>query len=658
MHTATLIKVNRRGLFRTLCLFVLYLFSVIGFESGAGLAKASVLPPEQAFPFETEFQAPDRLLIHYTPKAGYYLYRERFQLEALEGIQLEAVHFPEGEKIQDEFFGPMEIYRGPLSVLALIAPKPGSSTAALLLTTQGCAEKAGVCYPPQSTRLEIDWARQTVSGPETQGGTSRFLSGLSERLTGTFLSEKPALGPESAVPASDRVPPSLSPPVTDTPPSTTDATGAIATLLQDASTLWILLSFFGFGLLLSLTPCTFPMIPILSGIILGQGPGLSRARGFGLSLAYVFGMASSYAAAGLLAGVTGTFLAAALQNAWVLGSFGLLFVVLALAMFGFFTLQLPSSLQTRLSEGSGRFMGKGFGGLWLMGVVSALIIGPCMAAPLAGALLYIAQTGNASLGAAALFAMGIGMGVPLLAVGIAAQTLLPRIGPWMEGVKKAFGVILLGMALWFVSPVVPEWFVMLGWGLLGIFSGLYLRAIESLPHNASSWKRFWKGLGVVLLMWGLAILAGLAAGGRDPLQPLVPFQGAGAEGGSSPATRNTAVFVNVDSLASFESALQNAQGRPVMLVFSADWCVSCRQMERGTLRDRRVLEQLGRMHLIKADVTQNTPNHHALLRQFGLFGPPGFVFFNAKGEVLPELRQVGYVAPDDFLRILAAAQSG
>lgn len=621
---------------------------------GLGTAMAAVLPPEEAFPFQARLNlAENQLRITYTLPAHYYLYRERFRFEPSEGLHLEAVNLPEGETIEDEFFGPMVIYRDTLHIdLALQAP-PEQRTGQLILTSQGCAEKAGVCYPPQTTTLDIDWVSGQVSGPPKKTATG-FLAGLSERVSAPFLGsrqEAPAFS-QPQVAAN----PSASPEAAAPQPAGFeggDPTGEITRLLTGASTGWVLLSFFGFGLLLSLTPCTFPMIPILSGMIMGQGPGLSRGRGFGLSLAYVLGMATSYALAGLVAGLTGTFLAAALQNVWVLGGFALLFVGLALAMFGFFTLQLPSSLQTRLSEGSGRFIGKGLVGLFLMGMLSALILGPCMAAPLAAALLYIAQTGDAALGASALFAMGLGMGVPLLAVGMAAQTLLPRIGPWMEGVKKAFGVLLLGLALWFITPLAPAWFLMLGWGLLAVFSGLYLHALEALPRPVTGVKRFWQGVGLVLFVWGLAILVGLAAGGRDPLQPLTPFQASAGQG------MNTAfaapVFHAVDSPKALERALEEAAGRAVLLVFSADWCVSCRQMERTTFQNPRVLEVFAGMHLLKADVTQNTEDHQALLRQFGLFGPPGFAFFDAQGRYLPALRPVGYVDPPAFLRLLAAA---
>jgi thiol:disulfide interchange protein DsbD len=369
---------------------------------------------------------------------------------------------------------------------------------------------------------------------------------------------------------------------------------------------------------------------------------VTHARAFTLSLAYVLGMAVTYAAAGVGAGLSGTLLSAALQNAWVLGGFALVFVALALSMFGFYELQLPSAIQSRLSETANK-RGGSLGAIALMGALSALIVGPCVAAPLAGALLYIAQTKDAWLGGWALFALALGMGAPLLAVGVFSRSFLPKTGPWMNAVNRFFGVLLLATALWLVSPVLPGWLAMLGWAALLIVPAIYMHALDPLPHGASGWKKLWKGVGVALLIAGGAVLVGLLGGARDPLQPLSFLRSAGGA-----AVSHAPAFERVKSVAELDARLKSA-GRPVMLDFYADWCVSCKEMEKLTFADAKVAAQMKNLLLLQADVTANNEDDKALLKRFGLFGPPGIIFFDAKGTERPELRVVGYQPPEQFL---------
>jgi len=435
--------------------------------------------------------------------------------------------------------------------------------------------------------------------------------------------------------------------VSPAPAGGDDESGSIAQLLRHSSGPLVLLSFFGFGLLLAFTPCTFPMIPILSGIIVGHGTRITKTRALGLSIAYVLGMAVTYALAGVAAGLSGTLLSAALQNAWVLGAFALVFVVLSLSMFGFFELQMPTALQSRLTDTANHQQGGQIGGVVVMGVLSALIVGPCVAAPLAGALLYIAQTRDAVFGGVALFVMALGMGAPLVAVGVAARSVLPKVGPWMEGVKKAFGVMLLAVAVWLVSPVVPAIVPMLAWAVLLIFSGIFLRAIDPLPHNAHGWQRFWKAVGVILLVCGGAVLVGALGGARDPLQPLAGLRSGTAIAAQTPEVR----FQRVRSVAELDAAAR-ASDRPVMLDFYADWCVSCKEMERYTFTDPAVASRMGRMLLLQADVTENNEDDKALLQRFELFGPPGIVFFRAGGEEISGTRVVGFMPAEQFAAVL------
>ncbi len=491
----------------------------------------------------------------------------------------------------------------------------------LQLTSQGCAD-IGICYPPQVHALEV-----------SSGGSVGSLLGR-------------ALG-RSEAPAASSAPASAATPAGDEH----DESGRIARLLDGGSTLATLASFFGFGLLLAFTPCVFPMIPILSGIIVGHGHTISKGRALALSLLYVLGMAVTYAAAGVAAGLSGTLLAAALQNPWVLGGFALVFVVLAFSMFGFYELQLPTALQSKLSDSANHRQGGSPGGVVAMGALSALIVGPCVAAPLAGALLYIAKSGDAVLGGAALFTMALGMGVPLIVVGVLARSALPKPGPWMEGVRRAFGVMLLGVAVWLVSPVLPSIVPMLAWAGLLIFSAIYLHALDPLPSHAAGWQRFWKGVGVLALIAGAALFIGALAGSRDPLQPLAILR---AQAATAPVAETK--FQRVRSVEELDQALKTAT-RPVMLDFYADWCISCKEMERFTFADPAVAKRLEGFQLLQADVTANNEADKALLKRFKLFGPPGIIFFDAAGAEKSGLRVVGFQDAAAFGKVLDAAQA-
>ncbi|MDG3065713.1 protein-disulfide reductase DsbD [Thauera mechernichensis] len=589
----------------------------------APAAQANPIAPEKAFVPRAQALDGQTVEVVFTIAKDYYLYGDKFRFEAEpEGISFGPVDKPAGKWKKDDFFGNVETHRGELRLLLPVQVPEGVRRFELFATSQGCWD-GGICYPPTTQQVSIDLDAPPI---QPSGG---FLDKL---RSGGFGNQTAQPGAEAA--ASGAV--------------SSDETGDIARMLSGASVPLILLSFFGFGLLLAFTPCTFPMIPILSGIIVGQGHTVSHMRAFVLSLAYVLGMAVTYALAGVAAGLSGTMLSAALQNVWVLSVFALVFVLLSLSMFGFYELQLPSALQSKLADTASHNKGGSLGGVTVMGVLSALIVGPCVAAPLAGALLYIAQTGDAVLGGWALFVMALGMGAPLLAVGVASRSLLPKVGPWMEGVKKAFGVMLLAVALWMITPVIPALAMMLGWAALLLFSGIFLHAIDPLPHNAKGWQRFWKGVGVVLLLSGAAILVGALAGSRDPLQPLSVLRAQAA------APVNVPQFEKVNSIAELDARLAAAD-RPVMLDFYADWCVSCKEMERFTFSDAGVAERMGRMLLLKADVTANTDEHKALLKRFGLFGPPGIIFFDAAGQEREGMRVVGFMKAEPFATVLDRA---
>ncbi|MCX9156348.1 protein-disulfide reductase DsbD [Niveibacterium sp. 24ML] len=591
---------------------------------GQASAAPEPLEPEKAFVPSLHSSDPKSLEVRFEIAEGYYLYKHRFSFKPLSpNVVLGEPSFPAGERKNDEFFGEVETYHRALSVALPLASGEVGPGSKLSVSYQGCAE-VGVCYPPVTTEL-------TLGGTKAAGLLARAVEGFSQ--------------PESAAPGS-ATPASAAPAIAAAPPLAQDEAGRLATVLNEGKLALILLSFFGAGLLLAFTPCMLPMLPILSGIIVGQGTHVSRTRSAVLASIYVLGMAITYALAGVAAGLSGTLLSAALQNAWVLGGFALIFVALACAMFGFYELQLPSALQSRLSNTANHQRGGSVLGVAVMGVLSALIVGPCVAAPLMGALLYIAKTGDALLGGSALFVMALGMGAPLVLVAVAARGLLPHAGPWMESVKRGFGVMLLALALWLVHPVLPEVVIMLAWAALAIVCAVYLHALDPLPPQAKGWRRFWKGVGVLLLIVGSALLLGALGGSRDPLQPLGFLRGANA----GQAEKQLA-FERVTSLAELDQRI--AEGKPVMLDFYADWCVSCKEMERFTFRDERVIAALKGSTLLKADVTANTASDQALLKRFGLFGPPGIVFFDASGREIEGLRVIGYQDADAFLATLA-----
>ena len=556
-----------------------------------------LLEPEKAFQFSARVLEDQAIEVHFVIASGYYLYRERFKFAA-EGnpsIKLGSPELPRGIPHKDEFFGSTETYR---KAVAIRIPAEGSGRFELKVTSQGCAD-AGVCYVPMdsSTSLEL--------GP---GGASA--------------------APRLSIFASD-----------------TD----IARLFEGNVAL-VLASFLAFGVLLAFTPCVLPMIPILSSIIAGEGRTVNKMQALALSGSYVLGMALAYAVAGVAAGFSGSLLAAALQNAWVLGAFALVFVALALSMFGFYDLQLPGFIHHRLHGAHATLKGGRVLSVAAMGVLSAVIVSPCVAAPLAGALLYISQTRDVLLGGSALFVMALGMGIPLMVVGISEGALLPKAGVWMEGVRRFFGVLLLAVALYIASPVLPIVVQMLAWAALFIGSGVFLRALDALPAHASGWWRLWKGVGVIALVIGVAMLVGALAGSRDPLRPL-----AGVLGEAQPELPATP-FTRVVSLADLDEKLK-AAGKPAMLDFYADWCVSCKEMERFTFADPKVRREMEGMLLVQADVTKNTDADRALLKRFSLFGPPGIIFFDAQGREIAGLRVIGYQNPERFLKTLAAAAS-
>ncbi|TCJ17102.1 protein-disulfide reductase DsbD [Parasulfuritortus cantonensis] len=593
-------------------------------------ANADFLPPDEAFQLRLAPGPDGTLRASFTIAPGHYLYRDKIKLalQAPAGVNLAAPQLPAAEEKDDPNFGRMYIYHHSFTAAAKLNGLPaGGATLVVNASYQGCSEK-GICYPPIDKTITLPVMPSAGASPEPAAEPAAQAPAPAAAQTGP------------AAPAADAA----------TAPAASE-TDKVAALLQGGNFWLVVVSFFGFGLLLALTPCVFPMIPILSGIIVGQGHQVTKRKGFMLSVAYVLGMAITYALAGVAAGMSGTLISNALQNPWALGTGAAIFVALAFSMFGFYDLQLPSFLQSRFTEASNRIKGGNMVGVFVMGALSALIVGPCVAAPLAGALLYISQTSNVVLGGISLFSLALGMGVPLLLVGLSAGALLPRAGGWMEAVKKFFGVLLLAVAIWLVAPLLSELVQMLAWAALLIISGVYLRAVDPLVPHAGGWQRFWKGVGIITLVAGMALLLGALGGGRDLLQPLSVYKG-GVAGAAQPAAALT--FKRVASTAELDQAVQAAQGRYVMLDFYADWCTSCKEMEHLTFADPRVQARLKDAVLLQADVTGNRAEDKALLKRFSLFGPPGIIFFDQNGREVA-YRVVGYEPPEKFLASLDKA---
>lgn len=565
-------------------------------EVKLNLFADELLQPEQAFEFSASIKDGNTLYVNWEIAPNYYLYREKIKLELRDanGVKLGDYSIPNGLPKNDEAFGKVEIfYEGLNFDVPLLRENSGEQTLTLVASFQGCADR-GVCYPPMTKEVVLNLpVAQTVSAlpEEMESDQNQIVSALTQ---GNFA--------------------------------------------------LTLISFLGFGLLLAFTPCIFPMIPILSGIIVGQR-GTQRA--FLLSLSYVVASSLMYTVFGVLAAIFGQNLQMAFQNPWVISIFSGIFVMLALSMFDFFTLGLPEKFTNKLYHSSHQHH-EGFAGAAIMGALSSLIVGPCVAPPLAGALIYIGQTGDVLLGGAALFMLGLGMGLPLLLIGVSAQKYLPKAGAWLNSIKKGFGVVMLGMAIWLLSRILPAPVTLLLWAIWLIVPAIYLNALDTLPETKTAWQVFWKSIGVIMLIYGTLMLVGVSLGHTNPLKPLANTQENHVDSGLA--------FERVKSVDELEKklALASARHQRVMLDFYADWCISCKEMESQTFTDKKVKQALMNVVLLQVDVTNNTEADKALLAHFNLVGPPAILFFNDKQED-KRRRVIGYQDATTFLSSLHLA---
>ena len=604
---------------------LLWLFALQAQASIFGNNSNQPLDVEQAFVMSGGQTGADSVELVWTVAEDYYLYQERIEFELAEGIQIDSREDSQTDTKDDPLFGKVEVFHNLAQVSLKLGRVDDSAPAVstLKVTYQGCWE-GGICYPPVTKNVDlVDLAL----------------------LNPTQNSAAAELDPEPIVLQSTD---SKSAAVESAPLSEQDL---FAQTLSNASLLTLLAVFFVAGLALSLTPCVFPMIPILSGIIAGQGHRVNTRKGLVLSVIYVLAMAVTYTIAGVIAGLFGANLQAALQEPWVIGVFSLIFVALALSMFGLYDLQFPSAFQTWLTRGSDRQRGGTYAGVAIMGFLSALIVGPCMAAPLAGALIYIGQTGDPLLGGMALFVMSLGMGVPLILIGTSAAKVMPRAGAWMESVKAGFGVMLLLMAIWMLDRVVPTEVSMLLSALVLIVSSIYMGVFNSNYEGVHGWAKLFRGLGVALLVYGVALLLGLLSGGKSFIYPLQSFAGSGGVAAQSSDKLN---FVKITTNAELDRQLAVAKrnGQPVMLDYYADWCVSCAELDYVTFADTQVQQALQSVQLIKVDVTANDAESKQLSQRYQVLGPPTLQLINSAGEWRKDLTLVGVPQPEELLNNL------
>ncbi len=568
-----------------------------------------ILEPDRAFALKT-WSENGRVFAEWIIADGHYMYRDKTKISAVKdsGVSTSNYVIDTGELKNDEFFGEIYVFHNQAKAsIAVNNAQDGVKNASFKVKYQGCSEISGICYPPITKTITLD------------------VSPISDVAASTIDDTKQNTTSNALISEQDQ----------------------IADLLKNGS-VWIsLFTLFGIGLLLAFTPCVFPMIPILSSIIVGQGKEISTSRGFSLSVAYVLGMALINTAAGVAAALTGESLAVMLQTPWILASFAGVFVLLSLAMFGFYELQMPAFIQNKLTSVSNSQKSGSISGAVIMGLLSAVIVGPCVAAPMFGVLLFISQTGDPYFGGLALFALSLGMGAPLIAIGTSAGKFLPKAGAWMDTVKAIFGISLLAVAIWMIRSIVSDQVVMILSAALLIIPAIYMGALDSLKAEATGWNRFWKGYGLIMLIYGTILIVGATAGGSSIITPLKGLVGSGS---GAQVAESHLQFKKIKGVEGLNKALSEAkaQNKTVMLDFYADWCVSCKEMESMTFTDPAVKSALANTVLLQADVTANDEQDKALYKHFKIIGPPAIIFYNAQAEELKAHKVIGYMPAEKF----------
>ena len=562
------------------------------------------LPPDQVFHLSGAAAGSGVVRLDWTIRDGYYLYRSRMKVSAPDGTALGALQLPQGQIKMDQYFGREEIYRTAVSGTMAVqgATATGARSLPLRVTYQGCAD-AGLCYPPITKTLTVALLPAGTGGPAAGNSTGSLSSSAQPDQQGY----------------ADRA--------------------------RSGSLLAMIAVFYGAGLLLAFTGCVYPTIPILSAIIVGQGHRVTTGRAFVLSLTYVLGMALTYTIAGTaFAALGGRAPAAAFERPRIVASFAALFVAMALSMLGLFTVQIPSALQTRIASLSSRQTAGTLGGVAIMGALSALLVTTCVGPALVAALAVISQTGELARGAAALFAMSIGTGTPLLIIGTSAGKLLPKSGAWMDTIKRLFAAVMLGVAVWMLGRVLPARVTLVLWAVPAATAAAVL-FVGTRVVRTSRWPLRVGGLAAAI--YGLLLVTGAALGGTDPLAPIPGWT----------AAKQPLTFSSIHSVADLDQAVASAarRGRPVMVDFYADWCTSCKEMEATTFLDPVVQHALSGSVLLRADVTANDADDQALLKRFGIYGPPTIAFYGRDGQERSRYRVVGYMKGAQFAAAARAA---
>ena len=600
------------------------LLSIVVIQTLSWVSHASeseFLPVEEAFPLKVTLQknseSHDTVHVSWEIADHYYLYKSRIKASQ-DGEALPIIYEQESIEKHDEYFGKVEIFKHALNIEI-----SANNNSPIALSFQGCAE-AGLCYPPVKKVIDASSLTATLSeGFESDEKAAEKASADSKQQLNIDSSD----------------------------------TSSITALLEEGSMVIQLLIFFALGLGLAFTPCVFPMIPILSSIIVGQGENLTTRRAFAMSLSYVLAMAVTYAIAGVVVGYFGATanIQLYLQSPWVLGTFALVFVLLSLSMFGLYELALPRFIQDKLTNAQQQQQGGSLVSVAIMGALSALVVSPCVSAPLAGTLVYISTTGDALLGGLALLALGLGMGVPLLIIGTGGGKFLPKAGMWMDGVKNVFGVALLAIAIWLLERVVPASVTLALWGTLLIGSGTFLGAFE---QGTQGWKRLFKAVGLLFSLYGALLMVGAAAGQNNPLTPLKFLGATPANHGNSAAGKQGAEHIRITTSEEFEYLLAQGEkeNKVVVLDFYADWCIACKVMEAEVFSQPSAGQAMKDVIFVQLDMTDNTENQLLFLKGFNLFGPPAVLFFSAQQE-LTELRVVGDLSLPFFLETLEQAKS-
>lgn len=584
------------------------------------------LQPEEAFKPSAKMVDSKTLGVEITMGDQIHIYADKLKVEdgsKNDGIDFQTMTMADPTELDGE-----KVYESSPAVrIVLVKTKElsGEKKVKIKLSYQGCSS-AGLCYEPIETVLDVSVDADKIP---------------MQQPAGPSILKAPAM----KAPVLDVIEKN----VTVAPVEKKSETDKIAGVIKGGSLWFIILSFFGFGLLLALTPCVFPMIPIISSVIMAQGAGIGTKRAFWLSVVYVLSMAVAYTIAGILAGLFGANLQAAFQTPWIITLFSLIFVVLAMSMFDLFELQIPNAIQSKITKVSGSQ--SGIIGIAIMGFLSALIVGPCVAAPLAGALIYIGQTGDALLGGVALFSLSIGMGLPLIAIGTSAGKFMPKPGVWMDNIKSIFGVMLIGISIWMISRILDENISMMLWGALAVFVAVNIGALEPIRGRCIRCQRAnKKALGIIILLYGMSLLLGGMAGAKNPLHPLNPFLPSQAPAVAS--TQQHKKFERITSVEELDAILAESKGKKVLVDFYADWCTACKELEEKTFSDESVKTAMDNYVLVQVNLTANDEAAHAISTRFGIFGPPAILFFDENGTRQKDADIVGFKEPQKFIKLL------